>query len=217
MNDPQKHAQQEPEQERTYLYVPFADKNEAKKLGARWDPEGRAWYVPPGVPIAPFKRWFRAPLPAEGPLHLELHTAERNHDELVYLAQVRPPVGVVLMSYECWQCHQYAPAFYGLAEGGGLLLVDALYWPDVIEQIGSFRKRKELLPFGTVKPRLSKTLGRSIVSQGCSRCDSIFGSHFLGPAALDHSLNLPESYPYQFDLDEWPPDSLRDYLQGCTR
>ena len=30
---------------RLYLKVPFADKDEAKKLGARFDPDRKAWYA----------------------------------------------------------------------------------------------------------------------------------------------------------------------------
>jgi len=41
----------------TVLNVPFAEKEEAKQLGARWDPKRRKWYVPAGVDAAPFARW----------------------------------------------------------------------------------------------------------------------------------------------------------------
>lgn len=42
---------------RTYLTVPFAQKDEAKALGARWDPARKRWYVPEGVDTAAFQRW----------------------------------------------------------------------------------------------------------------------------------------------------------------
>jgi len=63
---------------RTYLNVSFAQKDEAKALGARWDPQRRKWYVPAGLNLAPFERWLdpavaagdqnpgRSLLPAEG-------------------------------------------------------------------------------------------------------------------------------------------------------
>lgn len=41
----------------TLLAVPFAEKDEAKKLGARWNAERRSWYVPPGIDISLFSRW----------------------------------------------------------------------------------------------------------------------------------------------------------------
>jgi Domain of unknown function (DUF5710) len=40
------------------LQVPFAEKDEAKRLGARWDSRQRTWYVPEGIGPAPFKKWL---------------------------------------------------------------------------------------------------------------------------------------------------------------
>lgn len=42
---------------KTYLNVPYAEKDEAKALGARWDPVNKKWYVPAGKDIASFSRW----------------------------------------------------------------------------------------------------------------------------------------------------------------
>lgn len=39
------------------LNVPFAEKQEAKELGARWDAKLMTWFVPPGVDAAPFAKW----------------------------------------------------------------------------------------------------------------------------------------------------------------
>jgi len=41
----------------TFLTVPYAEKDEARALGARWNPVKKRWYVPPGVDLAPFARW----------------------------------------------------------------------------------------------------------------------------------------------------------------
>lgn len=42
----------------TTLRVPYAEKDEAKQLGARWDPKRKKWYVPAGADPAPFARWL---------------------------------------------------------------------------------------------------------------------------------------------------------------
>lgn len=42
---------------RTNLKVPFAEKDEAKKLGARWDAARKIWYVENAPDLAPFARW----------------------------------------------------------------------------------------------------------------------------------------------------------------
>lgn len=41
-----------------FLTVPYAEKDKAKKLGARWDAERRTWYVPQGTDTTPFKAWW---------------------------------------------------------------------------------------------------------------------------------------------------------------
>lgn len=45
---------------RRWLDVPFAEKDEAKALGARWDPKARRWYAP-REDVPELQRW--APLP----------------------------------------------------------------------------------------------------------------------------------------------------------
>jgi hypothetical protein len=47
--------------EKTYLAVAYADKDEARALGARWDREARSWYAPPGTALAPLARWLPEP------------------------------------------------------------------------------------------------------------------------------------------------------------
>ena len=40
------------------LKVPYAEKDEAKALGARWNPTRKCWYVPDGKSREPFARWL---------------------------------------------------------------------------------------------------------------------------------------------------------------
>ena len=39
------------------LTVPFAEKDAAKKLGARWDAARKIWYVAAQEDMAPFAKW----------------------------------------------------------------------------------------------------------------------------------------------------------------
>lgn len=39
------------------LKVPYAEKDKAKALGARWNAERKAWYVPDGTDATPFEQW----------------------------------------------------------------------------------------------------------------------------------------------------------------
>jgi small redox-active disulfide protein 2 len=46
---------------RINLKVPFAEKDEAKKLGARWDAARKLWYVDGKADLSPFARWSPSP------------------------------------------------------------------------------------------------------------------------------------------------------------
>ncbi|EBF4612483.1 TPA: DNA primase [Salmonella enterica] len=40
------------------INVPYAEKDEAKMLGARWDAANKTWYVPDGVSVDHFLKWL---------------------------------------------------------------------------------------------------------------------------------------------------------------
>ncbi len=42
---------------KTYLQVPFEERNEAKNLGADWDRKAKLWFVPAGTDLTPFDKW----------------------------------------------------------------------------------------------------------------------------------------------------------------
>ena len=43
--------------QREYLAVSYEEKDDAKRLGARWDAAKQSWYIPAGVAREPFARW----------------------------------------------------------------------------------------------------------------------------------------------------------------
>lgn len=57
--------------ERLVLDVPYAEKDEAKQRGARWDPKARTWYAPSGLAREAFARWLPRPLPAASATRLD--------------------------------------------------------------------------------------------------------------------------------------------------
>jgi hypothetical protein len=42
---------------KTYLNVPFAQKDTVKALGAKWDAANKKWYVPANMDSAVFAQW----------------------------------------------------------------------------------------------------------------------------------------------------------------
>lgn len=43
---------------RINLKTPYAEKDEVKALGARWDPAKKCWYVQDPKDLEPFRRWM---------------------------------------------------------------------------------------------------------------------------------------------------------------
>jgi exodeoxyribonuclease VII large subunit len=41
-----------------YIDCHYCDKDEAKRLGARWDFKLKKWFIPAGVPLEPFSKWL---------------------------------------------------------------------------------------------------------------------------------------------------------------
>lgn len=52
-------------EEKTYLNCPFAEKDECKALGGKWDPNVKKWYVPGTMDLDKFRKWLpkSAPTP----------------------------------------------------------------------------------------------------------------------------------------------------------
>ena len=56
---------------RVNLNVSFSEKDEAKRLGARWDPAARTWYVQNIENLTPFLQWI--PGYFKKPYHISLN------------------------------------------------------------------------------------------------------------------------------------------------
>jgi hypothetical protein len=91
--------------QRIDLAVPYAERESVRRLGARWDPGRRLWFVPPECDATPFARWL----------------------PLVDPANIRA-TGYFIASTtcDCWRCHGPSPVC-GFALGPGY---EALYVDD---------------------------------------------------------------------------------------
>lgn len=47
-----------PATEKTYLNVPYTEKGQAKKLGARWDKSAKLWFAATGTDLDPLAKWL---------------------------------------------------------------------------------------------------------------------------------------------------------------
>lgn len=85
--------------ERIYLTVPFAQKDRAKALGARWDAASRKWYVPAGLDADAFREWL-------------------SDEPLVDQASVSPAVGMPVGSQTSIFVSETLPAARGIPLSG---------------------------------------------------------------------------------------------------
>lgn len=84
---PTESSQETPMHGRIYLDVPFKEKNEVKALGARWDRQERAWYVPNGKDLSAFSKWpVKAQRSGTEEQSAETANAQSKGPERVYLA-----------------------------------------------------------------------------------------------------------------------------------
>lgn len=106
---------------RLNLKVPFAEKDEAKKLGARWDAGRKLWYIEGKDDLAPFARWSPSPHDAaagKAPARKTSRTAAADRDEPAAFAVGRhyveqPRVCDCLPWDVCDKCRATAlPALY---------------------------------------------------------------------------------------------------------
>ena len=55
---PARPAEKKLAETKTYLAVPFSEKNAAKKLGAKWDGRKKSWYAPEGADMSGLNQWL---------------------------------------------------------------------------------------------------------------------------------------------------------------
>lgn len=76
---------------KTFLNVAYKDKEDVKSLGAKWDPEQKTWYIPPGKDPKIFKKWL---------------IANANKPELTIT-----DIGLVRSLVSCWSCKGYCTVY----------------------------------------------------------------------------------------------------------
>ncbi len=154
---------------RVNLRVPFQDKDEAKRLGARWDAAARVWFVPEELEPARFERW----LPPD-------ETPNVRADSYFICASTRP----------CWRCGTASPVHgfmlppghetfdcYDDAEDGVWepseepTLLCYLDWlsPEIVARITTLTRH-----YGYA---YSEDTGSFYWMNRCEYCDAPFGDH----------------------------------------
>jgi hypothetical protein len=78
-----------------YLRVPYAEKDEAKKLGAKWDKQKKLWFIPEETDEKLFEKWI--------PKKVNSNNIDFNILSKGFY--------IVKSEEECWKCHRLTDVF----------------------------------------------------------------------------------------------------------
>jgi hypothetical protein len=174
----------------TYLRVSFREKDEAKALGARWDPKRRSWYVPAGADTAGFARWLPsgAPPAPEAPssryASMDVHEEDEADGSSVTFdssALLFLPIYAAESSTSCWKCRSRTPVVALATERAE---IDGEPIQELVLASNVQKLRPELAAevskmYPRYRPAYSKTAGGRYYMNHCSACDAKLGDFFL--------------------------------------
>lgn len=154
-----------PRERRLYLDVPYREKDQAKAIGARWDPERRQWWVDPQrVSDKDVARWLTASAVVVGPEDTDGPTVR---------------VRLLGLGQFCWRCKRATTALVGLLPVRSSNVDNMLACMD--ERVLSLaagalpENVRQSRQVGRIAARYSKTEGRRYLSNGCFHCDALLG------------------------------------------
>lgn len=157
-----------------YLNVPYAEKNQAKILGAKWDINVKKWYIDTAYEnYVKFAKWLL-----------------KDTDEAIIATEY---IYIIEGEQRCWKCHQKTKVIgLGIAEYTSIygepnepmyeLNVDNdilhLAWTDNENEIPP-KLLKYLKEHYSVKTGYSRTLDADCFANHCDICGAIQGNYFL--------------------------------------
>lgn len=157
----------------TFLNVPYSEKNEAKTLGAKWDPKIKKWYIDiPYDAYTKFAKWIL-----------------RDTDEAIIACDY---LYIIEGDQRCWRCHKKTTVI-GLGISDYICIYGEpdnpkfdqcfddeihLSWVNKEEDIPP-KLLKYLKEKYSVKMGYSKTLEDECFANHCDCCGALQGNYFL--------------------------------------
>lgn len=193
-----------------YLDVPFTEKDAAKRLGARWNPNMKKWYVEKRFDYPKFAKWI---LNGEGEMdvicdHVFLVVGQRK----CYRCGNDIPVITFAIEKYChfWNEDYYEePPYYEWNRQDIHITPDM---PDILD-IEEYRLFSEYLDeCYNYHLGYSRTVGSSYMANHCLACNSLQGDFFLNqevdsPFFVDSPEKAAQLTLYRINL---PYDKLMD-------
>lgn len=151
--------------ERTYLYVPFEEKAQAKELGARWDVERKCWYIESSLDPGPFRRWIGGD-----------DVLNRDKEEFSVISE---QAYVARTATNCWRCRAGIEVLCVYCQTGW---VDGeAYEEFTVSNITAVDDalRLQLERWPTFRFAYSRSERKRYLANHCTRCGTLQGDYFL--------------------------------------
>jgi len=155
-----------------YLNVPYKEKEEAKKLGALWNPEKKKWFVQNRCDYSKFNKWIVG--------------------DLDYVHVLFGLYYLVVGKRKCYKCKKNTTVISFAVEKFGTYInkkyvneeIYSYFGDNSIHFINSFsplEKKMEKFLLETYNYHLSysKTMETTYLANNCQNCDSLQGDYFL--------------------------------------
>ena len=145
---------------RVDLHVPFEDRDEVARHGARWDERAKVWYIVSGTDPAPFRRWLSVDQPRG--FSIESHYA--------CIAATRIP---------CWKCRREIEVICVFCEHG---VIDHEVYSDFsVSSISAINAllADQLKAWPTFRWRFDRNLGRRVLMNHCASCGAPQSDYYL--------------------------------------
>lgn len=158
---------------RTYLHVPFEERDQVRLLGAQWDADGKCWFIDSALDPAPFHRWLEDSQSADDPYSIV-------SDQAYLLSAL----------IRCWKCHASARVVCVYCETGWIdgEPYEQFTVSNITAVDTSLRRQLEQLPeFRFGQARVAG--GRYLVNH-CRRCGTQQADYYLhcDPSGVFFSL-----------------------------
>lgn len=148
---------------RTYLYVPFEEREHVRRLGAQWDEDGKCWFIDSALDPTPFHRWLE-----EDPRCADMPYTIVSDQAYLLSGKVR-----------CWKCHDVLRVYCIYCESGW---IDGEHYEQFsVSNISAVDEglRRQLEGLADFRFGQARVAGGRYLTNHCRRCGTQQADYFL--------------------------------------
>lgn len=171
------------------------------------------------------------------PLDIFIYDFLKGKIKFCHTLKPLPQIEVLFLEFKCWKCgtinHIYYLAPFQSACNTTIYNEDRELWssnklefqPEIIKKVQEYAQSEKgkHLNLATIKKRFSRTIGKSYMSFGCNKCDSIFGDWYIHEAEMEtwYGDGIIDSFKFnanfdlgiQLDIPHWCHPGKHDFCE----